>query len=335
MIHLPTLYSAVALAVALFLYAAPASAKDQMPPFDVTNVPPELNYSEDAAWLALPTGELKHNVDIFWVYPTVLFDKQHWLMPPSDAALQAAAKNTLRTQASVFSGQANLFAPYYRQMNLAALALPEKDVDELFAYGKADVLEAFRYYLTHLNQGRPFILAGHSQGSNILVDMARDYWGTFGAEDRMIAAYTIGWSITLADIKQNPKLTICESAEQTGCFITYNTVAPGRQAVAPTLKPDTYVVNPLTWTTDNSIAPASLNNGAVFFSDDGTQKSVANYTDAQIVDHGLVINPDDKTYLAIEGGAFPEGVYHFFDYSLFYDNIRENAGQRIRAFLSQ
>ena len=29
----------------------------------------------------------------------------------------------------------------------------------------ADVQDAFAYYMAHWNQGRPFVLMGHSQGS--------------------------------------------------------------------------------------------------------------------------------------------------------------------------
>lgn len=325
--------SAVTFVMALFLLLAGVTSAAEMAPFQpVQDVPTAPDYTDKSAWLTLPDDPSKHPADVFWVYPTILFDKTHWLMPVSDQALITAAAQTLRTQASVFSDHANIFAPLYRQMNIAALALPERQLGEMLAYGKEDVLNAFRYYLKHFNQGRPFILAGHSQGSDILTELAVEHWGTFGVESRLIAAYTIGWSITPKDLEKNPNLDICTEALKTGCFITYNTVAPGRQSVAPTLSPGTHVVNPLTWTTSTSPASASLNKGAVFFPSNSSTQTIPQYAGAQIIDHGLVIDPEDKSPL-INGGAFPQGVYHAYDYSIFYENLRHNAGQRIEAFL--
>jgi len=314
------------------LLATYALAGTQLPPFDAENVPAAPDYTERASWLAQPDNPNTHPVDIFWVYPTILHDDIHWLMPSHNVQLQKAAATSLRTQASVFSGQANLYAPLYRQMNMAALSLPQKDVDSLISYGMTDVWQAFTYYLDHLNQGRPFILAGHSQGSNILIELLIKHWGQLGVENRLVAAYIIGWSITPEDLAKNSALTICEDTTQTGCFITYNTVAPGKQKVAPTIRSGSIVTNPLSWTTDGNLAPAELNVGSVFFNDDGTTTTFPHFTSAQGKDSGLVVQPADQELVASDLVGFPKGVYHFYDYSLFYENMKQNAHDRIQAF---
>jgi len=36
--------------------------------------------------------------------------------------------------------------------------------------------------------------------------------------------------------------------------------------------------------------------------------------------------------VTVVGGHFPKGVYHAFDYSLFYENLKVNIAERIEAF---
>nr|WP_321260369.1 DUF3089 domain-containing protein [uncultured Pseudodesulfovibrio sp.] len=319
-------------ALTLLLLATHALAGTQLPPFSAENVPAAPDYTEHASWLSLPEDPNTHPVDIFWVYPTILHDDTHWLMPPDNTQLQKAAATSLTTQASVFSNQANLYAPLYRQMNMAALSLPQKDVENLISYGMEDVWQAFTYYLKNFNQGRPFILAGHSQGSDILVELLIKHWGQLGIENKLVAAYIIGWSITKGDLINNPALKMCEDSTQTGCFISYNSVAPGKQSVAPTIRSGAIVTNPLSWTIDGELVPADRNIGSVFFNDDGTTTTVPHFTSAQGKDSGLVVQPADMKLVSIDLKSFPKGVYHFYDYSLFYENIKQNVHDRIEAF---
>ncbi|MDD3313676.1 DUF3089 domain-containing protein [Pseudodesulfovibrio sp.] len=328
----PGILAALLLALALLAGAAPAGGP---PRFDPATVPAAPDYARDAAWLALPDDPDAHPVDVFWVYPTVLHDQSHWLMDTAASDALPAAASTLANQAAVFSGQANLYAPKYRQMNLAALTLPEAERNALLGYGEDDVWRAFSYYLAHYNHGRPFILAGHSQGSDVLAALFLSKWGSFGFEDRLVAAYLIGWSVTQADLDANPRLALCAAPDQTGCFITYNTVAAGHQQDAPTILPGALSVNPLSWTTDGRLAPATLNLGARLGGPDGEFRTLPGFTSAQIVGAGLVVAPSDPALVELHSAAFPAGVYHAFDYALFFENLRENAARRIRAWLER
>ena len=269
------------------------------------------------------------------MYPTVLHDDIEWLMDYSSFGLKEAAYETIIHQASVFSVQANLYAPFYRQMNIAALSLPEAEKSMLQAYGKQDIRRALAHYLKYYNNDRPFILASHSQGSNVLADLAVEIWGETGAENRLIAAYIIGWSITEDDLVENDAIRMCKNAWQTGCFISYNTVAAGKQNVAPTITTGAIVTNPLTWEIHDVKAPASLNLGAVFFDDAGKSQTIPYFTSAQALDGGLVVEPSDPSFVDSGAILFPKGVYHAFDYSLFYENLRANVAQRIQSFLAK
>ncbi len=74
--------------------------------------------------------------------------------------------------------------------------------------GQQDLIAAFSYFMKHFNRGeRPIILAAHSQGSVRVVELSKAGELLTGSRDllsRLIAAYTIGYSITPSDIEENP-----------------------------------------------------------------------------------------------------------------------------------
>ena len=110
---------------------------------------------------------------MFYLYPTC------WMPTETDGVVNTIDNKSMREsapvvyaeQASCFEGVANIYVPFYRQLNAMkslsySLAEQEKLVADVPYH---DALAAFEYYLAHYNNGRPFILAGHSQGSNVLM----------------------------------------------------------------------------------------------------------------------------------------------------------------------
>jgi len=269
------------------------------------------------------------------VYPTVLFNDTDWLMDTGGTKMRQAAQTSIDTQAVVFKGLANIYAPMYRQMNLAGLTLSGEDARPLQEIVHDDVWRAFSHYLKYENNGRPFFIAGHSQGSMILTDMMLKYWGTTGAEDRLIAALLIGWSMTKDDLAANPAIEMCDSPDRTGCIISYNSMAAGKQSVAPTLKNGALAVNPLSWRMDEQLVSGEENLGAVFFKGGAKPLEYPQFTSAQIVDGGLVVHPVDEDLVTVKGSHFPSGIYHAFDYSLFFNNLKANIAERIEVFLDR
>lgn len=320
----------LALVLALALASAPPTA-GALPPLAAAAVPPSPDYVRDAAWLAKPARPTLP-VDVFYVYPTVLMNGADWLMDTADPAMCTAARVPLTRQASVFEGQANIYAPMYRQANIAVLGLDKQEAARLNKFAVDDVWRALTRYLEHENNGRPFFLAGHSQGSKILTELMLAHWGSLGVEQKLVAALLPGWSMTKDDLAANPAVVMCDKPERTGCVISYNAMAAGMQGAAPTLLPGAVAVNPLSWTMDTNLAPARLHLGAVFFDENGRRSTHAHFASAQIVEGGLVVQaeqPQDQTLLSVPNGLFPAGVYHRFDYALFYENLRENIARRI------
>ncbi len=130
------------------------------------------DYSNASNWLSI--SDPIYQVDTVYIYPTIIStDKAADIIPVTDPIMRMGAGATMVKNAKAFTDCTNLFAPFYRQSNLNALApLRGAEVEEFqMQEQRTDIYGALDYYFEHYNGGRPFILAGHSQGS-IMVKIA-------------------------------------------------------------------------------------------------------------------------------------------------------------------
>jgi hypothetical protein len=305
-----------------------------------------IDYSKTQYWLSLPVT-IDKGVDVFYVYPTA-WQKVNASDPDicaiDNASMITGAGLAFNRQATAFSPVANIYAPYYRQINMSV------PVDEratmVAGVPTSDVTAALDYYINYYNNGRPFILAGHSQGSNVLVNLLSDYMGTHpDVYARMIAAYVLGYSVTSSYLADNPFLKFAEGADDTGVIISYNTQAPDTvTGTNPVVLSGALAINPITWTRDETLASASQNlgtimlnpDGSVVLDSDGNFLKVMNYADAQVdtAKGVLVCSTADENYLAPGNASFGRGVYHTFDYPFYYYNISENAANRVEKYFA-
>jgi hypothetical protein len=319
--------------------------------FDASKVPQAPDYSRDANWAALPWVEDNADVvakgcsvpdqqasaavDVFFIYPTIYSgnpkDKFPWNASVSDTKLnEKIAKSTIRQQASIFNAAGKVYSPRYRQAHLATYYTKnEVAAAAAFDTAYADVKRAFEYYLANHNNGRPIIIAGHSQGTTHGKRLVREFFDGKPLADQLVAAYLIG-----IGVPQDYFSTIkdCTDSSQTGCFVTWRT---WQRSAAPWTKgnisfgesgnpPYAYVVNPLTWSTSDEYAPASLNRGGTALN----FKIKEARCDAQNHKGILWINEPKfflKFLVNIEN-------WHVADLNLFYENVRENAVVRAGAF---
>jgi len=294
-----------------------------------------VNYSDPHNWISVPA--IEKDVDVFYVYPTVSANESG-IMDITDDGERALAEGVFKAQGNVFESNANVFAPYYRQMapggDMSKIPVAT-DIKE-FRIGADDVEDAFDYYLNHLNEGRPFILAGHSQGTTALIELVKKRFGdNEELRSRMVAAYLIGYTVTDDDLKKSG-LKAAESASDTGVVITYNTQSATSKG-GIMLLPGAHCINPLNWRTDSAYAPASENLGARFYNDSTGEflREVANYTGAEInPENGALITeiPEGEV---LDLGPHGEGVYHRYDISFWWRNLEKNVGERIDAYLSE
>ncbi len=310
-------------------------------------VPPAPDYTKDSAWLA-KAGSIDKPVDVFYVYPTIYVAKEPVNMNINDPALRSNAEGLLIAQAGVYSPHANLFAPFYRQQTAATQSMEPNNggrdafADPVFQVGYGDVERAFDYYLKHFNQGRPFILAGHSQGSMVVINLLRNRLNDPALQKRMVAAYPIGYSVTKTDLKKYPWIKLAKGETDTGAVIIFNTQGPNAKG-SPVLLDGAVAINPLNWKTDATPASRMKNIKAKFFND-ATGKlleAIPHFAGAHIdTKTGALIATDiqpikSKKIDIVNMGRWPKEVYHRYDYAFWYDNLSENVKKRINSYLKK
>lgn len=307
------------------------------------------DYSQVANWLALPASADKP-VDVFYLYPTVYYKTAEGdpdVCGIDNSLMRGNAQLALQRQASAFGTVGNIYAPYYRQGSAAyILSMPEKEQDEfLRGVTKADIFAAFDYYIENYNDGRPFILAGHSQGSNMLLYLLSEYMTENpDVYARMVAAYVIGYSVTDDFLAANPHLKFAEGAGDTGVIISYNTEAAEIEGDNPVILPGALAINPINWKRDGTLATAAENLGSIMLNKDGSVVRdeqgnilrVMNFADACVdtEEGALICSTVDADTWAPGNAVFGKGVFHSFDYPFYYYNIRENAAQRVSNYLA-
>ncbi len=304
---------------------------------------PAPNYARASNWLARPSQPTK-KVDVFYLYPTS-YSKTSSTQPVistiNDPQMVSGAKTAFTGQATAFDTVANVYAPYYRQADaVTVLSSPLATQNRIIGgIPSHDASSAFAYYIEHYNHGRPFILAGHSQGSNVLLFVLSGYLNKHPAVyRRMVAAYVIGYGVTRTYLAQNRQLKFAMGANDTGAIVSSNTEAPGLTVKNPVVNPGSIAINPITWTRTERQASAEESLGSLLPNAAGTLVKVMHYADAQIdAARGTVICGTCSVALYAPGtpGGFPRGVFHTHDYAFYYYNLRHNASERIQHYLNR
>ena len=165
-------------------------------------------------------------VDCFYVYPTVSNDPGG----NSDLVANDEENRVIAAQFARFGSACRTFAPMYRQVTLTALRQmmagnTETGADGMQAY--MDVRASFAHYLEHDNNGRPFVLIGHSQGARMLEALVENEIDGQPVQEQMLSAMLIGFNVTTpVDAALGGSFDAvppCASPDDTGCFIGYVT----------------------------------------------------------------------------------------------------------------
>ena len=315
--------------------------------FKQSRVPPRPDYSKDKYWASLPTKSdaadstpNKSNLqnlqssapaDVFFIYPTIFTGKPsnhfQWNADVNDSILNYRIQTSaILNQASIFNEACRVYSPYYRQAHLYAFYTPNReDGDSALNLAYQDVKAAFEYYLKNFNQGRPIIIASHSQGSYHAERLLRDYFDGKELYKKLVVAYLIGFPIKPDAFVHIPPT---EKPGEIGVWVSWNTF--GRNFL-----PDNYnahfkgslSTNPLLWNSSETLAPKELNKGSVAF----RFTFAPHLVDAQNHQGVLWISrPKLKGSHWISNKS-----WHRADMNFFYMNIRENAFLRIEKFLEK
>ena len=184
----------------------------------------------------------KPKFDCFYVYPTVYLSGSGNETNLSDITYVLDA---LMAQGARMSELCEVYAPLYRQVVITPTTASTTLADASSTASNADaggagllsgpaasialgdVRGAFQYYLDHFNNGRKFVLMGHSQGSGMLIGMMqKDVDPVSDVRARMMSALLIGGGATIAqsqDVNGTFKnIPTCNAPGDTGCMVAYS-----------------------------------------------------------------------------------------------------------------
>ena len=318
--------------MALMLFVGNAAAETP----DVTREP--LDFSDAENWVYFGAEDGETAVDVFFIAPSAFGGKEgSYLMDLSNPKGRNNFIGTINMEKGIYDQDTRFYAPFYRQVGYNVYALPEEESELLKASAYTDVKDAFTWYMDHLNAGRPFILAGFSEGAEMAIRLMKDCFGEESLQKQLIACYAIGWRLTEEETKEWPQLKPAQGDTDTGVIILFTAEAEDvtESAFIPA-GVKSLSINPLNWKTDTETAGKELNLGACFTDYEGAiADEVPALTGAYLdAERGTlkVTDIDPEVYNATLPILGP-GVYHLYDYQFFYRNLQKNVQDRIQAFL--
>ena len=326
--------------ICTFAFCAIACHNTEDTATDFIPAPPD--YTRTTAWFSTDTtGTTAHYADVFYIAPTCIWD---WTAPTGavchymnidDSAQRTAVDNALRLGLALFGKDCRFFAPYYRQITMESWMTDGTETDRRYETAHTDIVVAFQYYMTHYNQGRPFILAGHSQGAKAVIELLKRNL-TETQRQRLVAAYAFGFTITADELRAHTALAPAQDSTDLGTIICFNSVSdPG--AISPLFADNTVCINPLNWTTDTTYAPSSQNLGSVFLRADGSVDTILYSVGARLnlSTHTLIVDGIDPAqyYIPSISSLFPMGNFHVQEINLYFNNLQHNIRQRIETYI--
>lgn len=305
------------------------------------------DYARNSAWAALPIlpdaadqvplkSDFKDQqatapADVFFIHPTTYARQPTgdypWNASLADSALNRATdESTILNQASVFNGSGRVYAPRYRQAHFQVfLSADQNTKAKALDLAYTDVKSAFAYYLKNYNDGRPIVIAAHSQGTLHAVRLLKEFFDARPLGRQLVVAYLIGMPVPPDVFATIPP---GDSPDQTRCFVSWRTYAKGYTPDGYADRPNAAVcTNPLSWKTDEVYVSQEENLGGV-----GLKYTFyPHLADAQC--HGGLLWIK-KPY--VKGRAFISNQnWHNADLNLFWANIRANVQTRVDAFLKK
>ncbi|MEQ8734458.1 MAG: DUF3089 domain-containing protein [Rhodospirillaceae bacterium] len=347
----------------------PALAQNRaMPPgtFSELAHPTVPDYSDRDSWAALPDREDAADVwprnssvpeaqadapvDVFYIHPTTYQGVENWNQDLSMDEVNTWTDITVMArQASAFNGCCKIYAPRYRQATIMAMAAQDNSGTQAYDLAYQDVLKAWKYYLDNWNDGRPFMIVSHSQGTLHAIKLLEEEIDGTPLADRMVAGYIVGIGINEGLFGRSLKtITRCTGATDTGCVASWNTFGRDGDPSAGVARlkqryqdrfgtPEGEEIacwNPVGWTDSSTDVPASANLGSLPGSPAvGARPDLTTGYGAQCKDGSLYTDiPTGETFDLV---IFDGDNLHMHDFDLFYENIRVNAVARMIAYFEK
>lgn len=276
-------------------------------------VPEAPDYRLAESWYVSDRGS---DVDIFYISSTETFDfavgrRVYHHAQAADSAACPGMRGEMEGVDRIVAGDLNFYSPFYRQMSMETY-IDSTLITSRFPVGMDDVRRAFKYYVEELSGGRPFVLAGFSQGGEVLVELLKELPDSL--QDRLVAAYVLGWKITPEDLAASTSIRPARGADDIGVTICYNSVDSPENASFVS-SGNTVAINPVNWCTDAT--PAVLFDSLTVTLDPETKL--------------LLVDGFEGTGYAWKP-YFKDGCYHTFEIRWYGESLRENIALRCEAY---
>mgnify|MGYP002626761046 CR=1 FL=1 len=286
-------------------------------------VPMAPDYSDPSQWFFRERGG---QADLFYIISTETGDHLqdgdtcHYA-DTYDDEMRFAMLREMNAVDSFYSGHCNYYSPYYRQVSMQSWVDEETALSRL-PLALADVARSWEYYLEHYNQGRPFILAGFSQGAHAMMQLMRQMPDSVAT--RMVAAYAIGYKVTQADIDATASIRPAQCATDLGVTICFNSVKSPDCEIPIVSKGNMLCINPVNWRTDTVSTPFVL-----YGRHKNDTLSVSCDPESRLL---LVEGYQEKYIMPVIGR---KGNYHNMELKFYYPYIRQNMADRVEAYLER
>jgi len=305
--------------------------------FEENSLPLKPNYAEPISWAVFPgryplalkdfkkiDGDKK--ADVFYIYPTLFSDKKNkdWNANIWTSLIrQDVFQKAIKYQASAWLNAGKLYVPFYRQAHYRIFVdTYTKEGESAWEVAYQDIKNAFQYYITHYNKGRPIIIASHSQGSMHAKRLIKEFFDQKPFQNQLVAAYLIGTRILPNEFESVPPMS---NPSDVGGFVSWNAYKIDKL-------PKKFIkwykggvtTNPISW--DNQ-ATSKISEHKGLLSKD--TKIYPKSLRVKVID-GLLWT----TLPQIPGRFFLSLIenYHFADINLFWKDIEENAIARVNAW---
>ena len=318
-----SIFVAVALCLSSFTVFAASSPEEEY-----------VDYSNMSNWAYWNEGSEKQ-ADLFFICPTVDMGKDGNLISDIESEkYRESFVGAINMELGIYNEVASVYAPYYRQATFPVYNLSKEEQEIHLSFAYEDVKNAFIYYADHTDESRPLILAGFSQGADLIIRLIKDLFDEPKYQRRLVAAYAIGWKLTEDEVAEYPHIMPAEGETDTGVIIAYNSEDKDiKSSLIIGEDEKTYSINPLNWKATSEIADKSLNKGACFTDYSGNIKDeIPNLTGAYIDEKRGALKVTNIAKEDYPGKLFDDGIYHLYDYQFFFRNLQENVAKRLSAY---
>ena len=294
-----------------------------------------IDYADTTYWYSC--GDESHTADVFYVYPTVSTisykdNGSSWFADITLPDVREEANGNQRFNKMLY-GEYNFYAPYYRQMIFEAYQQPDHVLDSLAQIAAKDVNNAFQYYMAHYNHGRPFFLMGHSQGSQVLIELLK-HGMTKEQRKQMVAAYCIGYHVSAEELAEYPEALKPATDSLMQGLVIFNSVTD-TTAIGMVSRGDVVGVNPTTWSMSTDTIPAEFHLGMAKYNKARDSVLIVPCPTRTWLYNHTTVCPDldpEMVFVPAYEKMFPKGNLHFADSWLYGGNVLENMRCRFRFF---